>query len=87
MFSQSPPRALNLAYNAESRALIAETALTGGYSDVDADTLSEGLNFLVQGAWYWDNLNLGGVRSDAMRKTALVLFHHAFPRHFVLAAD
>lgn len=75
----------DLAYNAESRALIAEIAQSGGYPNVDADMLSEGLNYLVQGAWYWDNINPGGATSDTMRRTALLLLRHAFPRHFPAA--
>jgi AcrR family transcriptional regulator len=70
------------AYNAQSRALIAEIAESGGYDGVDPDILAAGLNYLVQGAWYWDNANPDEKTSDAMRKTAMMLLNHAFPRHF-----
>jgi AcrR family transcriptional regulator len=72
----------DLAYKNEARAMIAELARTGGYPDVDADTLAEILNYLVQGAWYWDNANPDTVRPGAMRKGALMLLSHVFPRHF-----
>lgn len=70
------------AYLAQSRALLAEVALDGGYGDVDTDTLAEGLNYLVHGAWYWDTFNPDMVRSDALHKTALALLRQAFPRSF-----
>ncbi len=72
----------DIAYNAESRAIIDEIARTGAYPDVDTVTLAEGLNYLVQGAWYWDNLNPEGIHPGAMRKTALTLLSRVFPRHF-----
>lgn len=75
----------DLAYNAESRELIAEIARNGSYRDVDPDTLCEGLNYLVHGAWFWDHLNPPEGRSEAWRKTVLILLHQAFPRHFALA--
>lgn len=74
----------DLAYNAESRALLAQIARSGGYRDVDVDTLSEALNYLVQGAWFWDHLNPPGNRTEVLHKAALVLLHQAFPRHFEL---
>lgn len=70
------------AYLAQSRALLAEVARDGGYEGVDTDTLAEGLNYLVQGAWYWDTFNPDMVRSDALHKTAMVLLRQAFPRSF-----
>lgn len=72
----------DLGYAAEARDLVRELAAAGGYADVDADTLSAGLNYLVQGAWLWDNLNPEGVKANSMRKTALMLLACAFPRHF-----
>lgn len=72
----------DFTYNNEARALIEEIARTGGYPDVDADVLAEILNYLVQGAWYWDNANPDAVRPGAMRKGALMLLSHVFPRHF-----
>ena len=74
----------DLTYVAEVRTLISEIAQVCGYPDVDVDTISEGLNYLVQGAWFWDNLNPDAVRTDAMHKTALMLLTHVFPRHFSL---
>lgn len=75
----------DLGYAAEARDLIAEVARVGGYANIDAETLSAGLNYLVQGAWFWDNLNPDEVRTDAMRKTALMLLNHVFPHHFPVA--
>ena len=72
----------DLGYAAEAHDLIAELAEAGGYRDVDADTLSAGLNYLVQGAWFWDNLNPEEVKVNSMHKTALMLLSCAFPRHF-----
>lgn len=77
----------DLTYNAESRELLAMIARTGGYRDVDVDTLAEALNYLVQGAWFWDHLNPPENQSQVLRKTALMLLHQAFPRHFHLARD
>lgn len=74
----------DLRYNAEARDLMAEIARLGGYRNVDPDTLSESMNYLVHGAWFWDHLNPTGDRSDILRKTALMLLHQAFPRHFTL---
>src|SRR4029079_7137260 len=45
----------DLAYAAEARDLLIEIARDGGYTGVDIDTLSESLNYLVHGAWYWDH--------------------------------
>ncbi|AOF94350.1 TetR/AcrR family transcriptional regulator [Sinorhizobium sp. RAC02] len=70
------------AYLAQSRTLLAEVARDGGYEGVDTDTLAEGLNYLVQGAWYWDTFNPDMVRSDALHKTAMALLRQAFPRSF-----
>jgi AcrR family transcriptional regulator len=70
------------AYLAQSRALLAEVARDGGYENVDTDTLAEGLNYLVQGAWYWDTFNPDMARSDALHKTALALLRQAFPKSF-----
>jgi AcrR family transcriptional regulator len=75
----------DLGYNAESRDLIAEIARNGGYDAVDPETLSEGLNYLVHGAWFWDHVNPPAADSDVFRKTVLRLLHQAFPRHFDLA--
>lgn len=72
----------DLTYKTEARDLIEEVARVGGYPDVDTDTLAESLNYLVQGAWYWDNANPDAVHSGAMRKGALMLLSHVFPRHF-----
>lgn len=76
----------DLAYNTESRDLIAEIARDGGYDDIDAETLSEGLNYLVHGAWFWDHLNPSAADSGVLHKTALRLLHQAFPRHFDLVS-
>jgi AcrR family transcriptional regulator len=70
------------AYLAETRALLAEVAREGGHEDVDTETLAEGLNYLVQGAWYWDTFNPDQVRSDALQKTAMTLLREAFPGSF-----
>lgn len=72
----------DLAYNAESRELIAEIARDGGYEAIDPDTLSEGLNYLIQGAWFWDHLYPPDGKSEALRKTVLMVLHQVFPRHF-----
>jgi len=74
----------DLAYNAESSALIAEIARSGGYRHVNPEMLSEGLNYLIQGAWFWDHLNPAGANPEVLRRTAMVLLHQAFPRHFAL---
>ncbi|NEY92239.1 TetR/AcrR family transcriptional regulator [Tabrizicola oligotrophica] len=74
----------DLTYKNEARALVDEIARTCGYPDVDADALAETLNYLVQGAWYWDNANPDAVRPGAMRKGALMLLSHVFPRHFAV---
>lgn len=76
----------DLAYNAESRDLIAEIARDGGYDAVDPVALSEGLNYLVHGAWFWDHLYPSAAESNVLRKTVLRLLHQAFPRHFDLAS-
>ncbi|MGX5846675.1 TetR/AcrR family transcriptional regulator [Mesorhizobium sp. PL10] len=73
----------DLAYTAEARDFLIEIARDGGYTGVDIDTLSESLNYLVHGAWYWDHLNPSGRDTDVLRKTMLLLLHQAFPRHFV----
>lgn len=52
------------------------------YPGVDTPILAEGMNYLVQGAWYWDNLNPEDVHPGAMRKTALMLLNRVFPHHF-----
>jgi AcrR family transcriptional regulator len=75
----------DLGYNAESRDLIAEIARDGGYDGVDPAALSEGLNYLVHGAWFWDHVNPPAADSDVFRKTVLRLLHQACPRHFDLA--
>ncbi len=72
----------DLAYNAEVRALLAEIIESGGYEGADPDVLAAGLNYLVQGAWYWDNAFPEEKKSDAMRKSALMLLSYALPRHF-----
>jgi AcrR family transcriptional regulator len=74
----------DLTYKNEARALIDEVARAGGYASVDTDTVAECLNYLVQGAWYWDNANPDAVRPGAMRKGALMLLSHVFPRHFAV---
>ena len=60
-------------------------ARDGGYDGVDPAALSEGLNYLVHGAWFWDHVNPPAADSDVFRKTVLRLLHQAFPRHFDLA--
>lgn len=70
------------AYLAQSRAFLTEIAREGGYENVDIDTLAEGLNYLVHGAWYWDTFNPDTVRSDALHATALTLLRQAFPKSF-----
>lgn len=70
------------AYLAQSRAFLTEVAHEGGYEGVDIDTLAEGLNYLVHGAWYWDTFNPDTVRSDALHATALALLRQAFPKSF-----
>lgn len=77
----------DLAYNMESRDLIAEIAREGGYDGVDAETLAEGLNYLVQGAWFWDHVNPKAADTDVLRKTMRGLLHQAFPRHFDLTPE
>lgn len=72
----------DVAYNAQVRAILVEIIESGGYSGVDPDVLCAGFNYLVQGAWYWDNAFPEAKAIDAMRKTALMLLNHAFPRHF-----
>ncbi len=69
------------AYLDEVRALLAEVAAAGGHV-VDIDSLAEGLNYLVQGAWYWDTVNFDRQPSDALRKTGLALLRQAFPQEF-----
>jgi len=66
-----------------ARELLIQIAHDGGYIGVDIDTLSESLNYLVHGAWYWDHLNPSSRDTDVLRKTMLLL-HQAFPRHFEL---
>lgn len=70
------------AYLAQARDLLAEVARDERRTDVDVETLAKGLNYLVQGAWYWDILNPEKSPSDAMRKTAMALLNHAFPKSF-----
>ena len=76
----SQPR--ELSYIEEAHGLIVEIAQTGGYTDVDTVALVEGMNFLIQGAWYWGNLNPARNTSEILSRTALILLHHSFPRHF-----
>ncbi len=71
-----------VAHNAQVRAILVEIIESGGYDGVDPDVLRAGFNYLVQGAWYWDNAFPEAKATDAMRKTALMLLNHAFPRHF-----
>lgn len=71
-----------VGYVAEVHAMIAEVARLGGYSDVDTFALSEGLNFLVQGAWYWNNINPTDTTFDTLGKTTRLLLHAAFPHNF-----
>jgi AcrR family transcriptional regulator len=68
------------AYMDQVRAMLAEIARTGGYGDVDVDALSEGMNYMVQGAWYWDTVNHDRTPSDALRRIGLTLLRQAFPR-------
>ena len=75
----------DLAYNAEASELLAEIVRLGSYTDVDPKTLSESLNYLVQGAWYWGHLNPPDRDSEVPAKTIATLLHHAFPRHFAPA--
>ncbi|TPN74903.1 TetR/AcrR family transcriptional regulator [Mesorhizobium sp. CU2] len=74
----------DLTYTAEARELLVEISISGGYTGVDIHTLSESLNYLVHGAWYWDHLNPSGRDTNVLRKTTLLLLHQAFPRHFEL---
>ncbi|MGX5828718.1 TetR/AcrR family transcriptional regulator [Mesorhizobium sp. 43Arga] len=74
----------DLAYTAEARELLIEISRSGGYAGVDINTLSESLNYLVHGAWYWDHLNPSSRDTNVLRKTMLLLLHQAFPRHFEL---
>lgn len=74
----------DLAYNAEASDLLAEIVRLGNYSGVDPKTLSESLNYLVQGAWYWGHLNPPDRDSEVPARTIATLLHHAFPRHFGL---
>lgn len=69
------------AYLGEVRTMLAEVA-AGRQDRVDVDCLAEGLNYLVQGAWYWDTVNLDRHPSDALRKTGLTLLRQAFPQEF-----
>lgn len=69
------------AYLDEVRTLLAKLAAAGGHV-VDVDSLAEGLNYLVQGAWYWDTVNFDRPPSDALRKTGLTLLRQAFPQEF-----
>lgn len=75
----------DLAYNAEASELLAEIVRLGNYDSVDPRTLSESLNYLVQGAWYWGHLNPPDLQSDVPARTIATLLHHAFPQHFDLA--
>ena len=70
------------AYMDEARGLIGEIARQGGYRNVDLDSLCEGLNYLVYGAWLWDHLNPRRPRSDTLHKNAMLLLHQAFPKDF-----
>ncbi len=70
------------AYLAETRALLADIAREGDYDDVDIGSLSEGLNYLVHGAWYWDTFNPEAAQSEALHKAGMTLLRHAFPRSF-----
>lgn len=76
----------DLGYNKESRDLIEEIARDGGYGAFDSETLCEGLNYLVHGAWFWDHLNPPGNNMEILRKTVMMVLHQAFPRHFDLAS-
>lgn len=70
------------AYLDEVRAMLVEIAQAGGYHDADVESLAEGLNYMVQGAWYWDTVNVERQPSDALRKTGLALLRQAFPHEF-----
>lgn len=70
------------AYLDEVRTMLAEVAAAGGRGGVDVDSLAEGLNYLVQGAWYWDTVNFDRQPSDALRKAGLALLRQAFPQEF-----
>lgn len=70
------------AYLEDVRAMIAEIARAGGHKGVDVDSLAEGMNYMVQGAWYWDTINQINPPSNAVRKMGLVLLRQAFPREF-----
>lgn len=67
-------------YVDQVRALLTEIAEAGGYIDTDIDTLAGGMNYMVQGAWYWDTVNHDRPPSDALRKAGLALLRQAFPR-------
>lgn len=70
------------AYMDEVRTMLVEIAAAGGKDGVDVDCLAEGLNYLVQGAWYWDTVNVDRQPSDALKKTGLALLRQAFPQEF-----
>lgn len=70
------------AYVDEVRGMLAEIARSGGHDTVDVDSLAEGMNYMVQGAWYWDTINLDHPPSDALRRTCLMLLCQSFPQEF-----
>lgn len=76
----SPPS--ERAYLEDVRAMLTEIARAGGHKDVDVDSLAGAMNYLVQGACYWDTINKVNPPSDAVRKMGLVLLRQAFPREF-----
>jgi AcrR family transcriptional regulator len=71
-----------VGYVAEVQAMIAEIARIGSYTDVDTVTLTQGLNFLVQGAWYWNNSNPSDTTPAVLARATQMLLHAAFPRSF-----
>jgi AcrR family transcriptional regulator len=75
-----------VAYVDEVHAMIAEIARSGGYVGVDTRALAEGLNFLVQGAWFWNNINPSDRTFAVLGKTTRMLLYAAFPRNFPTAA-
>ncbi|MCF1710312.1 TetR/AcrR family transcriptional regulator [Tabrizicola sp. J26] len=70
------------AYLEEVRGMLADLARAGGHLGIDVDTLAEGMNYMVQGLWYWDTINMDHPPSDALRKTGLILLKQAFPQEF-----
>lgn len=71
-----------VAYVDEVHTMIAEIVRSGGYVGVDARALAEGLNFLVQGAWYWNNICPSDANFVILAKTTRMLLQAALPRDY-----